>query len=72
MHETAKHIIQNIGYLVEKYGYMLNGGRVYYMRRTQPPFFIPMVYEYHTATEDDEFLLSMLGAMEKVLAGHSS
>lgn len=66
MHDTAKHILQNIVYLVNKYGYVPHGGRVYFLRRTHPPLFIPMVYEYHTATEDDEFLLSALEAMEKV------
>ncbi|CAG9530313.1 unnamed protein product [Cercopithifilaria johnstoni] len=68
MHETVKHILQNFKYLIEKYGYIPNGGRTYMLQRTQPPFFIPMVYEYHTVTEDDEFLLSVMGPMETEFA----
>ncbi|VDN87954.1 unnamed protein product [Brugia pahangi] len=66
MHDTAKHILQNFKYLIEKYGYIPNGGRTYMLQRTQPPFFIPMVYEYHTVTADDEFLLSVMSTMEAV------
>lgn len=66
MHDTVKHMLQNFKYLIEKYGYIPNGGRTYMLQRTQPPFFIPMVYEYHTVTADDEFLLSIMGSMEAV------
>ncbi|VDM19656.1 unnamed protein product [Wuchereria bancrofti] len=38
------------------FGFMPNGGRVYYLRRSQPPFLIPMVYEYYEATKDTEFI----------------
>ncbi|VBB34212.1 unnamed protein product, partial [Acanthocheilonema viteae] len=68
MHDTVKHILQNFKYLIEKYGYIPNGGRTYMLQRTQPPFFIPMVYEYHTVTADDEFLLSVMDAMEAEFA----
>uniref|UniRef100_A0A1I7V9C6 Trehalase n=2 Tax=Loa loa TaxID=7209 RepID=A0A1I7V9C6_LOALO len=64
MHDTVKHILQNFKYLIEKYGYIPNGGRTYMLQRTQPPFYIPMVYEYHTVTADDEFLLSVMSTME--------
>ncbi|KHN84697.1 Trehalase [Toxocara canis] len=66
MHETAKHIIGNFQYLIRQYGFVPSGNRNYYLRRTQPPMFIPMVYEYHTVTEDDQFLISSLEAMETV------
>uniref|UniRef100_A0A914ZI99 Trehalase n=1 Tax=Parascaris univalens TaxID=6257 RepID=A0A914ZI99_PARUN len=65
MHQTCKKMILNFHYLVDTIGFIPNGGRVYYLRRSQPPMFIPMIYEYHMATEDDEFLLSMLNSMEK-------
>uniref|UniRef100_A0A915Q3K9 Trehalase n=1 Tax=Setaria digitata TaxID=48799 RepID=A0A915Q3K9_9BILA len=68
MHDTVKHILQNFKYLIEKYGYIPSGGRNYMLQRTQPPFFIPMVYEYHTVAEDDEFLLSVMGPMEAEFA----
>ncbi|VDM49775.1 unnamed protein product [Toxocara canis] len=65
MHETTKRMIANFKHLIERNGFIPNGGRIYYMRRSQPPMFIPMVYEYHTVTKDDQFLYSAIEAMEK-------
>ncbi|CAG9534939.1 unnamed protein product [Cercopithifilaria johnstoni] len=39
-----------------RFGFIPNGGRVYYLRRSHPPFLIPMVYEYYIATEDVIFV----------------
>ncbi|CAG9530312.1 unnamed protein product [Cercopithifilaria johnstoni] len=64
MQETSRRMILNFEYLVKTIGFIPNGGRVYYLRRSQPPFFIPMVYEYYMATEDDEFLRSIMDTME--------
>ena len=33
MHETAKAIVTNLIYLIEEYGYVLNGARAYYTNR---------------------------------------
>lgn len=52
MHETAKGMIENIMSIVKKYGYMLNGSRVYYFKRSQPPLLIHMVESYYTCTKD--------------------
>ncbi|KAK6050817.1 alpha,alpha-trehalase [Cooperia oncophora] len=67
MMETTKSMILNFAYIVETYGFIPNGGRVYYLRRSQPPLFIPMVYEYYLATRDKNFLREMLPVMEKEL-----
>ncbi|KAK6114320.1 Trehalase family protein [Brugia pahangi] len=64
MQETSRRIILNFEYLVKTIGFIPNGGRVYYLRRSQPPLFIPMVYEYYMATEDDDFLRSIMNTME--------
>ncbi|EFO19502.1 trehalase [Loa loa] len=40
----------------KRFGFVPNGGRIYYLRRSQPPFLIPMVYEYYEATEDIKFV----------------
>ncbi|KAK6017671.1 alpha,alpha-trehalase, partial [Ostertagia ostertagi] len=65
MTDTTKSMIDNFAYIVDTYGFIPNGGRVYYLRRSQPPLFIPMVYEYYLATRDKEFLRTMLPIMEK-------
>lgn len=46
MHVTAKGMIENFLSMVERYGFVPNGGRVYYLSRSQPPLLIPMVCRY--------------------------
>ena len=38
------------------HGFVPNGGRVYYLLRSQPPLLSPMVYEYYLATGDLDFV----------------
>ncbi|XP_024938587.1 trehalase isoform X3 [Cephus cinctus] len=47
MHQTAKGMILNFLYLVKTYGFIPNGGRVYYLMRSQPPLLIPMKSRYY-------------------------
>jgi len=37
--ELIKSIIKNFSYLIDKFGFIPNGNRVYYLSRSQPPFF---------------------------------
>ncbi|XP_054853686.1 trehalase isoform X2 [Eublepharis macularius] len=53
---TAKGMIQNFLYLVEKFGHIPNGGRVYYQRRSQPPLLALMMEAYLERTADLAFL----------------
>lgn len=66
--ETSKNMIRNLVYIVERYGFIPNGGRVYYLRRSQPPLLTGMVYEYYEATRDTDFILEVLPVLEKVLS----
>lgn len=46
----AKHNVDDMLYLVDKFGFMPNGNRTYYCDRSQPPFLSVMVrdvYEYY-------------------------
>ncbi|KAM7398979.1 hypothetical protein PAMP_018276 [Pampus punctatissimus] len=65
MTDTAYGMIQNFLYLVNRYGFMPNGGRIYYERRSQPPFLTLMVESYYRATKDKEFLRAALPALER-------
>jgi len=38
-----KDMIDNFAYLIDKYGFIPNGNRSYYLTRSQPPFFAAMV-----------------------------
>jgi alpha,alpha-trehalase len=49
-------MLDNFLQMVDVYGMVPNGGRIYYERRSQPPMLIPMVDRYINATGDNEFL----------------
>uniref|UniRef100_A0A5S6QFV1 Trehalase n=1 Tax=Trichuris muris TaxID=70415 RepID=A0A5S6QFV1_TRIMR len=65
MFSTARGMIKNLAYMVEMYGFIPNGGRVYFLFRSQPPLFINMVYEYVNMTGDIDFAAELMPAMEK-------
>lgn len=60
MYDTVKGMIKNFAYMVEHYGFVPNGGRVYYLLRSQPPLLTAMVYEYYKATNDVAFVREIL------------
>ncbi|XP_026219255.1 trehalase isoform X1 [Anabas testudineus] len=64
MTDTAHGMIQNFLYLVNRYGFVPNGGRIYYERRSQPPFLTLMVESYYQATKDKEFLRAAIPVLE--------
>jgi len=41
--ELIQGLINNFAYLIDKYGFIPNGTRTYYLTRSQPPFFAMMV-----------------------------
>ncbi|CAD6195854.1 unnamed protein product [Caenorhabditis auriculariae] len=65
LHETAKNMVINFAYMIHKYGFVPNGGRVYYLRRSQPPMFAATVYEYFQATGDVDLLEKVVPLIEK-------
>ncbi|QQP54366.1 Trehalase, partial [Caligus rogercresseyi] len=65
MPETVKGMLDNFVGLVQKYGHIPNGNRIYYINRSQPPLFIPMVELYYKATKDAEFLRQNIQVLEK-------
>ena len=40
-------MLENFSAMIEAYGMIPNGNRVYYTKRSQPPLFIAMVDEYY-------------------------
>jgi alpha,alpha-trehalase len=65
MHKTVKGMLENFLSMVNKYGFIPNGGRIYYTRRSQPPLLIPMVKSYVDATNDIEFLRKNIDTIEE-------
>jgi len=67
MKDTVKGMLHNFMQMVSNYGMIPNGGRVYYTRRSQPPFVIPMMERYVSATGDWDFIREHVDGMEREL-----
>ncbi|XP_065203184.1 trehalase-like [Planococcus citri] len=65
MHNTTKGIIGNMIHLVKKYGFVPNGNRIYYSKRSQPPMLIQMVDVYTKETNDESIIKENMQMLEK-------
>lgn len=68
MKSTVKGILENFSYFVKKFGYIPNGGRIYYLGRSQPPLYIQMVHQYFLNVNNNEglkFLKKHIQFMDK-------
>ncbi|KAM5226873.1 trehalase [Hipposideros larvatus] len=63
MPETVKGMLQNFLDLVQTYGHVPNGARVYYLQRSQPPLLTLMMDRYVTHTNDTAFLRDNIGTL---------
>lgn len=61
----AKNNVADIAYLIEKFGYMPNGSRTYFLKRSQPPYFALMVDDIFRTTEDLSYIKEMLPVIKK-------
>ena len=60
---TVSSTVQ-LHFLLCRYGFVPNGGRVYYTMRSQPPLLPWMVYEYYQVTRDTSFLRDVLPSLD--------
>lgn len=58
MYNTVRGMIENMGSLIERFGYVPNGNRVYYLNRSQPPLLTWCLSAYYEATSDKEFVFT--------------
>ena len=63
--DIAKSTLESLLSLVQRFGFVPNGGRKYYENRSQPPFLALMVKAYFDATHDTEFAKACLPILEK-------
>ena len=63
-HELVKNNTDNMLYLVERYGYMPNGNRTYYLNHSQPPFLSLMVRDVYEYYGDKQWLGRAYGLLE--------
>jgi len=54
--EISKNVIENFLDIVDLYGFMPNGARIYYLNRSQPPLLTQMVKIYVDYTNDTSIL----------------
>ncbi|PWS28857.1 trehalase [Pedobacter yonginense] len=62
--EVIKDMIDNFAFLINKYGFIPNGNRSYYLTRSQPPFFAAMV-QLLTKDNPDVKISDYKDALEK-------
>ena len=72
MTTTARGMIYNMFHLVDTVGYIPNGNRNFYIRRSQPALLSKMVEEYYKFTGDTEFLRLSLPVSVRFVRGNIS
>lgn len=65
MYDTVKGMLRNFFSVIDRYGFIPNGGRIYYLIRSQPPMLASMVKAYVDLTNDDEFMVEALPRIER-------
>lgn len=65
--DIVKDVLQNFMDQLDTIGFIPNGGRTYYLNRSQPPVFVQMLHRYVTATGDRAILERGLPLAEKEL-----
>lgn len=65
MFATVRGMIENMAYLVNTYGFIPNGNRIYYLNRSQPPLLTWCVDAYFAASQDLEFVAKIMPSLEK-------
>ena len=63
--EIVENMIDNFAYLIERFGFIPNGNRVYYLSRSQPPFFAPIIDLVCRHKKDYNWGLKYLSHLEK-------
>jgi alpha,alpha-trehalase len=62
---VARSCADNFIYLVNRYGFVPNGNRTYYLNRSQPPYLCSLVKLVFEAEGDKNWLLTAHSALEK-------
>lgn len=70
--DIAKDTLENFMDEIETFGFIPNGGRIYYLNRSQPPLFIWMLSTYVSASNDTSILDRALPLAEVELAWWSN
>ena len=66
--DQARNNADNLAWMVERFGKILNGSNTFYLNRSQPPVFSLMVRQVYEATGDLDWLKGILPSLEKEYA----
>jgi alpha,alpha-trehalase len=67
LYDVIDSTLQNFMDELEHIGFIPNGGRIYYLNRSQPPLFMKMLYAYVKASNNTSILKRALPLAEKEL-----
>ncbi|KAG9293846.1 hypothetical protein G9A89_019184 [Geosiphon pyriformis] len=65
LHEMARNTIENLSEMVNRFGFVPNGNRAYYLNRSMPPLLTQIVKIYYEATKDLKFLNQLLPVLRR-------
>jgi alpha,alpha-trehalase len=65
---AAKDMVENCLYCIERFGFVPNGNRTYYLTRSQPPYLSRMVRMAYEESKDIEWLKRCFLCLEKELS----
>lgn len=60
MYQTARGILENFLSVIDRFGFIPNGGRIYYLARSHPPLLSGMIKSYFDATRDLTFAIASI------------
>jgi alpha,alpha-trehalase len=63
--DLAKNNVDNLLYLVQRYGYIPNGNRTFFLNRSQPPFLSLMIRDVFEVTKDSNWLAESFSIWKK-------
>ena len=63
--DQARMNTENLAWMAERFGKILNGSNTFYLNRSQPPVFSMMVRQVYEATLDEGWLRDILPSLEK-------
>ncbi len=58
--QQAINNVENLFFLLDRYGFVPNGNRTYYLKNSQPPFLAKMVSDIASVTSDTEWMKKAL------------
>ncbi|CRL08140.1 CLUMA_CG020990, isoform A [Clunio marinus] len=65
MVNTAQGMIRNFLSIIERFGFIPNGGRIYYSMRSQPPLLAPMIKTYFDHTKDYQLAIASVDILAR-------